>query len=319
MSTPPMNTPPNVVPESPVDSPVRAAAAISASRPRPMCWSVRRELWENRSIYIAPLAVAGVMMFAFLITLRSLPHEMLRESGRQPLMLAMPFSHSAWLLVLTAFIVAVFYSLDALYGERRDRSILFWKSMPVSDLTTVLSKAAIPLVVIPLVTFAIILATQVIMVPLSAAVLMGSGGGATALWWTRLPLFQLDLVYIYGLAVITLWYAPIYGWLLLISVWARRTTLLWAVLPLLVIGVFERLAFHTWYIALLAKDRLIGFAAPALAFMTPEGVPVDPHFIPLAQLTPGKFLSAPGLWIGLAFAAIFLAVAVRLRRYREPI
>jgi hypothetical protein len=91
------------------------------------------------------------------------------------------------------------------------------------------------------------------------------------------------------------------------------------VLPLLVIGVFERLAFHTWYIALLAKDRLIGFAAPALAFMTPEGVPVDPHFIPLAQLTPGKFLSAPGLWIGLAFAAIFLAVAVRLRRYREPI
>ena len=55
----------------------------------------------------------------------------------------------------TAFIVGIFYSLDALHGERRDRSILFWKSMPVSDLTTVLSKASIPLVVLPLLSFAI--------------------------------------------------------------------------------------------------------------------------------------------------------------------
>jgi ABC-2 type transport system permease protein len=258
-------------------------------------------------------------MFAFLITLSSLPHGLLRESGRQPLMLSMPFSHTAWLLILTAFIVAAFYSLDALHGERRDRSILFWKSMPVSDLTTVLSKAAIPLVVLPIITFAIIVATQLIMVLLSTVVLMGSAAGAAALWWTRLPLFQLEVVYLYGLTVITLWYAPLYGWLLLISVWARRTTLLWAVLPLLVTGVFERLAFHTSYIGLLVKDRLIGFAAAALAFKTPEGVPVDPHFIPLAQLTPENFLSAPGLWVGFGVTAIFLAAAVRLRRYREPI
>jgi ABC-2 type transport system permease protein len=315
MNIPP--TAPNAAPDSRVDSPVSAPAAISA--PRLLYWSVRRELWENRSIYVAPLAVAGVAMFAFLITLRSLPHGMLRESGRQPSELAMPYSHTAWLLVLTAIIVAAFYSLDALHGERRYRSILFWKSMPVSDLTTVLSKAAIPLVVLPLVTLAIILATQVIMLLLSTVVLMGSGAGAIALWWTRLPLLQLEVMYVYGLAVITLWYAPIYGWLLLISVWARRTAFLWAVLPPLVLGVFERLAFHTWYIGFLVEDRLIGFAALAVAFITPAGDTVDPHFIPLAQLTPGKFLSAPGLWIGLAFAAIFLGVAVRMRRYREPI
>ena len=62
----------------------------------------------------------------------------------------------------------MFYCLDALYGERRDRSILFWKSLPVSDLTTVLSKASIPIVVLPLLTFAVTVATQLIML-LSAA------------------------------------------------------------------------------------------------------------------------------------------------------
>ena len=72
----------------------------------------------------------------------------------------MPYSHAAMLLMVTAFIVGVFYCLDALHGERRDRSILFWKSLPVSDLTTVLSKASIPLVVLPLLVFAITVATQ---------------------------------------------------------------------------------------------------------------------------------------------------------------
>ena len=76
------------------------------------------------------------------------------------------------MIMFTAFIVGVFYCLDALHGERRDRSILFWKSLPVSDLTTVLSKAIIPLVVLPLLTFAIIIATQLIMLLMSTAVLL---------------------------------------------------------------------------------------------------------------------------------------------------
>jgi hypothetical protein len=63
----------------------------------------------------------------------------------------------------------------------------------------------------------------------------------------------------------------------------------------------------------------MGFAPDAFAFHTPDGLPVDPHFIPVAALTPGRFLGTPGLWVGLVFAAIFLAAAVRLRRYREPI
>jgi ABC-2 type transport system permease protein len=311
-----MNTPSNALPEFPVDSQVVAPAAMSATRP--LYWSIRRELWENRSIYIAPLVAAAVGMLAFLISMIGLRHSKHALPADPRIELVMPYSHCVWFLILTALIVGVFYSLDALHGERRDRSILFWKSLPVSDLTTVLSKASIPLVVLPLLVFAITVMLQPAMLFLNTAVLLASGSKAATLW-SELPLIQLDLVLLYGLIVLTLWHAPLYGWLLLVSGWARRATFLWAVLPLLAIGAFEKMAFRTSYFGSLLKDRLIGFAAEAFDLPGRGGVTVDPHFVPLTLLTPGKFLSSPGLWIGLVFAAIFLAAAVRLRRYREPI
>jgi ABC-2 type transport system permease protein len=295
----------------------------SSRDPRPLYWSVRRELWENRSIYIAPLAVAGLGLFGFLISLIHPPKGngtglTAIDPSFQPIALAMPYSHAAMLLLLTAVIAVIFYSLDALYGERRDRSILFWKSLPVSDLTTVLAKASIPLVVLPLVVFAIAVAVQLTMLLLSVAALLISGGSVATLW-RQLPLFQLQAVLLYTLAVITLWYAPIYAWLLLISAWARRTTFLWAVLPPLAIALVEFIAFHTSHFGLLLRERFIGFAPRAYNFRMPDGSFIDPHFIPVTQITPGRFLGSPGLWIGLLFAAAFLAAAVRLRRYREPI
>ena len=90
----------------------------------------------------------------------------------------------------------MFYCLDALHGERRDRSILFWKSLPVSDLTTVLAKASIPLVILPLLTFAITVAMQWIMLLLSSAVLLASGLSVATLW-TQLSLFQMSLMLLY--------------------------------------------------------------------------------------------------------------------------
>jgi ABC-2 type transport system permease protein len=294
-------------------------AAMPATRP--LYWSVRRELWENRSIYIAPLAVAALGLFGFLIALIKRPKEEgLAAISRsfQPTALAMPYSHLAMLLLMTALFVVIFYCLDALYGERRDRSILFWKSLPVSDLTTVLAKASIPLVVLPLVVFAITVAVQLAMLLLSVAALLMSGGSVVTLW-RQLPLFQLQAVLLYTLAVITLRYAPIYAWLLLISAWARRTTFLWAVLPPLAVALVELIAFHTSYFGLLLRERLIGFAPKAFNFRMPDGSFIDPHLIPITQLPPGRFLGSPGLWIGLLFAVAFLFAAVRLRRYREPI
>jgi ABC-2 type transport system permease protein len=314
-----MNSQPNAVPESSIGAQVIAPAALSATRP--MYWSVRRELWENRSIYIAPLAVAAVYLFGFLISLFWVPRSMREMAGHDSMpavnVLAMPYSHAAMLLALIAFLVGIFYSLDALHGERRDRSILFWKSLPVSDLTTVLSKASIPLVVLPLLAFAVTVALQLIMLLLNAAVMLVSHASTTTPWAP--PLFEMELVTLYGAAVIVLWHAPIYCWFLLVSGWARRATFLWAVLPPVAIAVFEYIAFHTSHLESLLHNRLGGFAAAAFDLKDKNGVPIDAHFIPLAQLAPGRFLSSPSLWLGLIFAAACLAAAVRLRRYREPL
>jgi ABC-2 type transport system permease protein len=314
-----MTTPSNAAPES-FESQV--AAPVVLAETRPFYWSVRREVWENRSIYVAPLAVAAVSFLGFLVSLHGLARSVRAVGGMEPVHqhvgLVMPYAHVAWLLLVTGMLVGVFYSIDALHGERRDRSILFWKSLPVSDLTTVLSKASIPLVVVPLVTFVVIVGLHLIMLVFSSLVLAMSGLGVAA-QRTLLPLFQMELVLLYGLTVMALWHAPIYGWLLLVSGWARRATFLWVVLPPLVIFGMERGAFHGSFFGWLLRERFIGFAANAFAFQGSGDVKADPHFIPLALLTPGKFLSSPGLWIGLIFAAVFLVAAARLRRYREPI
>jgi len=207
----------------------------------------------------------------------------------------------------------VFYCLDALHSERRDRSILFWKSLPVSDLTTVLSKASVPFVILPLIIFGTVVLVQFLMLLWSSAILLPSGLAATT--WTRFNLFQQSVILLYSLIVIVLWHAPIYGWALLISGWARRATFLWAVLPFLAIGVLEKFAFDTSHFASMLKDRVFGAGDTAFAFQPHRGVAIDSLF----QLTPGRYLATPGLWIGLAFAAAFVALAVRQRRYRGPI
>jgi len=315
-----MTTPPNAIPETSLGAEVIAPAEMPATRT--FYWSVRRELWENRSIYIAPLAAAGVAMLGFFIGLFWLPRSMHAHSGMDPgeqfLMEVMPYGHTGWLLLMTAFLVGVFYSLDALYSERRDRSILFWKSLPVSDVTTVLSKASIPLVVLPVLVVVITVVTHLAMVLISTGVLLLSGINPVTLW-RQLPLFQMELVLLYSVAVLALGQAPLFAWLLLISGWARRTAFLWAVLPPLAICAIEKFAFNTKHFAHLLGYLITGGSANAFNFRTPSGEPVDMHFIPLAQITPGRFLSSPGLWIGLVFAVVFLAAAVRLRRYREPI
>jgi ABC-2 type transport system permease protein len=283
-----------------------------------MYWALRRELWENRSIYLAPLGVAGLFLVGFLISTIHLPEKMRAAAALDPTqqhkLIAQPYLMVAGLMMLTTIVVGVFYCLDALYGERRDHSILFWKSLPVSDLTTVLSKAITPVVILPLITFAITVVMQWIMLLVSTAVLLGSGLSASTLW-THASLFQTWLMLLYHLLTVHgLWYAPIYGWLLLVSAWARRAPFLWASLPLLAIGVVEKIAFNTSHFGTLLANRMLGGGGGAEEFMTGY-LSMDP----LMHFTPGQFLISPGLWIGLALAAAFLAAAVRLRRYQGPI
>src|ERR1700687_5194317 len=140
-----MNAPPDIVHDS-----AEVSDPGYSAKTRPFYWSVQRELWENRSIYIAPLIVAVVVLFGFLVSTSGLPERrravLLLEPAKARAAIEIPYDVAAMMFIFTAFMVGVFYCLDALHGERRDRSILFWKSLPVSDLTTVLSKASIPIV-----------------------------------------------------------------------------------------------------------------------------------------------------------------------------
>ena len=304
-----MSTQSNVMSES-FQAQSIAPAAVPATRV--FYWSVRRELWENSSIYIAPLAVATVALFAFsLSSILGIWEKPLRLNPAQP---QAPYDMAAGLMMITGIIVSVFYCLDALHGERRDRSILFWKSLPVSDVTTVLAKASIPLVILPLLTFAITVAMQWLMLLLSSAVLLVSGQ-SVAMLWTKLSFLRMSLLLLYHIFTAhTLWPAPIYCWLLLVSGWPRRATFLWAALPLVAIGGVEQLAFHTWHFAALVASRLIG-DVPTVAPTSPPVFPIDP----MVHIAAVRFLSNPGLWIGLAIGAALLAAAVRLRRYQGPI
>ncbi|PYX30297.1 MAG: ABC transporter permease [Acidobacteria bacterium] len=304
-----MNTPSNAMPH---DFEAHRITAENVSATRPLYWSIRRELWENRFIYIAPLAVAGVVLFAFSVSaILGIWESALRlHSAHGGDEIATPYDLAAGLMMLTTILVSVFYCLDALHGERRDRSILFWKSLPVSDVTTVLAKASIPLVVLPLLVCAVIVAVQWIMLLVSSAVLLVRGQSVTA-FWAQLSFFRMAMVTLYHLVTAhALWPFPVYCWLLLVSGWARRATFLWAALPLIAIAGVEQIVFHTWHFAELVGSRLIG-NTPTPGNMFPTG--------PMTHITPGIFLTSPGLWIGFAVAAIFLAAAVRLRRYQGPI
>jgi ABC-2 type transport system permease protein len=308
-----MNTPSNTMNRSSLGSQGIAAAIFAAARP--FYWSVRRELWENRLIYLAPLAAAAIFLFSFIINtivLRRRMHGVWPvDVARQLDVLTLPHELSGALIMGIALVVGIFYSLDALYGERRDRSILFWKSMPVSDLTTILSKLSIPLVIIPVLSYAITVVTQLIMLVTASAVLVGSGANIAAMW-TQQSFFRssLDLFY-HMLTVHGLWYAPFYGWLLLVSAAAPRAPFVWAVLPPFVIWGVEKIAFNTTYFLSLLKVRLTGPPDPEMTMAR------NTDF--MSTLIPHHFFDQPGLWAGLAVAAVFLAIAVRLRRYRGPI
>lgn len=283
---------------------------------RPMYWSVRRELWENRSISIAPLAVTAFVLLGSLISTigvsRRIASFATLDAAKQDALLSRPFDMAPAPIMLSAFIVGVFYCLDALYGERRDRSILFWKSLPVSDRTTVLSKMSVPLIVLPLIALALSVITQIVVLFVSSVVFVTSGSSPLILW-RAVRFFEGVPIMLYGLTVHALWFAPIYAALLLVSAWARRAPFLWVLLPLLAIGAVERIAFNTSHLASLLRYRVIG--AMNVAFDAAAGGNINR----LSQLTPLKFVATPGLWIGLAFAAACLAAAVRLRRNREPI
>ena len=271
-------------------------------------WSVRRELWEHRSIFWVPLAVAAVALPAFLFHMaRNADARALAAlaPAKRAVAIAMPYSMVASMILFASLIVGFFFALDALHAERRDRSVLFWKSMPVSDLVTVLAKAFVPFAVVPAVAFLIALAAQSAMLAASLPMLPIQG--------EELHLGQMTIAMAYGVAIHALWFMPIYGYLLLVSAWAPRAPLLWAVVPIFALAAAEKLALGSAFVLAVVRYRFMGAMAEGFA---PNAM--NSPLTQLSQLEPARFFAGPNLWLGLAFAAACIYGAIRLRRHRDP-
>jgi ABC-2 type transport system permease protein len=140
-----------------------------------------------------------------------------------------------------------------------------------------------------------------------------SHGGAYAQLWSTVPLGQVWADVAYGIVTLTLWHAPLYGYLLALSAWVKKGPFLWAIVPPIGLSVFEKLAFDTSYVSNAIHDRIFGSFGAAFS----GGVANKANFH-LPAMDPAKFLATPGLWIGLVLAVALFALAVWLRRRREP-
>ena len=262
-----------------------------------------------------------MVLFGFTVTAFNLPrlrrNALALEPTRQHAAIEGPYDIAALMIMFTAFIVGIFYCLDALHGERRDRSVLFWKSLPVSDLTSVLAKLFVPMAIVPLVTFATVFVTQLLMLLISSVALAPAGLAGTT--FAVLPIFRMWEILLYAIITSTIWEAPVFAWLLLVSSWARRATFLWAFMPWLAIAALEKIIFDTTHFAAMLGRRLGGSTEQAFVIVHyPRGAHV-PIVNRLTELDPLKFLTSAELWLGLIFAAAFLYGAIRMRRSRGPL
>jgi ABC-2 type transport system permease protein len=261
---------------------------------------LRRELWEHRSLWLAPVIAAAVMValattglvFGSINNLGDV-HFNIDETDiplRGMPLVVIPFLGTVAQILFVAGIATLVYLLDCLYAERKDRSVLFWKSLPVSDAETVLVKFGLAAVLVPLgvsllgmVAFTLVYGVGVIAAPQVVALL-----GDTDM---------LDLLTVFArmvplLLVSILWYAPLTAWLMLASVSAKRSPWLIAALVPLALMLAEATLTQTHYVPDFLGDRL----RPAAGLAT---------------------LQRPALWLGLVAAAAMLYAVIRLRRYRD--
>jgi ABC-2 type transport system permease protein len=286
--------------------------ALLATLPPPLksfVWSVRREIWEHRIVLTTPPGVAALVLLGYLGGMPFGIHAGLADPLRQLGTIVMAYNVGCFLCMVGGLAAALFYCLEALHGERRDRSILFWKSLPVSDCQTVLAKLAVPVVVLPAIVFVAVAVLWLAILVATTAILGVTGLAVAPLWSAGAFAVQLSWL-AYALGVTALWYLPVYCALLLVSVWAKHAPFLWASLPLALIAAVDALVFRSGQVKVFYLYRLFGWYDEALR--------LNAAHLPVGR-DPAKLFASPGLWLGLAVAAVLLAAAVRLRRRSGPI
>lgn len=297
---------------------------------------IKREFWEHKGgMFWAPLIMAG--SFAALMILGGITGDSFTMNNGQEIDFTGKLSQGvekldgmqegfrdkvvkfvlygpSLVFGLVALIIALFYALGSLYDERKDRSILFWKSLPVSDTMTVLSKFVAIAVAVPLCYLAVIIAFQLFEL-LYLTVIWWFGGSSGAIWWTTTNLFAVWWNTLVALIVASLWLAPLWAWLMLASAWAKRVAFLWGILPIIMVAVAEGYLFQTSNFIETVAIRI------AKAFSIQNS---NLHFNAGGEMfesevfmTATEALSGSEFWIGLVIAAVFLAGAIFTRRFRD--
>jgi ABC-2 type transport system permease protein len=299
---------------------------------------IRREFWEHRTLWVTPLIVAVLILVGVgaqdewrAVVRRDLPSS---ENLSLPQPQILGVLNLDALFFVAAALVAVAYLMDCLYAERRDRSILFWRSLPVSDGAVVLAKFTVATVCVPLIFYAAAVVTSLI----AGQILQWRGGlaalgtGSPGNDW--LAVLRLQALVLYGVGATVLWYTPYAAYLMLVSAWARRSVVAWAVTPPLLAALIERVLFDTNVIGRVVQrgfndvyrlafrinqevnvtlgDMLQPMrrgGGPGLGGRGPGGAPG-----PDLRFDPTELLASPQLWLGLAVAAVLLWCAVLLRR-----
>lgn len=293
---------------------------------------IKREIWEHRSIYIAPVAVAVVLVSLTLLGLMwasAFDHSKLAIIGatnageterRAALMavLSMPLS----LFSIAALILTVFYSLDALYAERKNKNILFWRSLPLTETETVLSKLLVALFVIPLFAFVIAAITQLLLLVLLSIWIAIQGGDAGHLIWSAAPLFDFWSATLIVAIATMLWLSPFVGWFLFVSAFVKRSPLLLASMGVILLPIMEKLVVGSSFFYDAIVVRTVKLPLANLDF---KKILVDESPLLLGKesvsmwrlLDIGNFLASPSLWAGMVVCGLFVTAAIYIRRYRD--
>lgn len=238
------------------------------------------------------------------------------------------FLASSWPFLVLGFVV-FFYCLGALYDDRKDRSVLFWKSLPISDRDTVVSKGISALLVAPILALGASLITMIgFMLVVSVVVLLHGGNPITLLWGPGNPL-SVVAAFLVGIPVYALWALPTVGWLLLCSAWSRSKPFLWAIMIPVFSGIFVSWfdltkLFHldsSWYWAHVVGRMLLGtFPGVDLAYNESLGKDVsdfDGALHHISATTAMHSLATPDIWIGAIAGLVMIYGAIRLRRWRD--
>jgi len=295
---------------------------------------IKREFWEHRSIYVTPLAIASIVtlsVLAMLVFASGFAKELdvaifgasnIAGEGERKAALTAFFVGTSWLFLVALAVLTVFYCLDSLYAERKNKSILFWRSLPITDAETVLSKLIMAAVVIPAVAVLGIIATHIVNLIITGIWVSMKGGNAGLLIWNSVPLFDNWVAAFIVVMASGIWMSPFIAWFLFVSAWTKRAPLLMAFMPLILIPLLEWIFLRTRFFATAVLDR--GDAMPLFRTLDFESFFEEEHWRAgidsislLGHLDVIRFLSSPSMWAGLLVCALFVTAAIYVRRYRD--